>query len=182
MEFVDYYKVLNISENATLEEIKKAFRKLAKEFHPDKNKSKDTSAKFREVFEAYEILKDKITRDIFDERRRKFYTTKRTEFNSEKNTKSETYENVKKEAYKRAEYFSRMTFDAFLQSSIFILKKATSKFALILMLLFGLFMIFFGFFAMINTNSNEGFGVLIMLFCFAFGGTLIYIAQNDLKK
>ena len=73
MEFIDYYKVLNISENATLEEIKKAFRELAKEFHPDKNKSSDASVKFREIFEAYEILKDKITKDIFDERRRKFY-------------------------------------------------------------------------------------------------------------
>ncbi len=182
MEFVDYYKVLNISENATLEEIKKAFRKLAKEFHPDKNKSDDASLKFREVFEAYEILKDKITKDIFDERRRKFYNKKRNVFDNEKNTKSETYEYVKKEANKRAEYFSRMTFDDFLQSSIFILKKTISKFTLILMFLFGLFMIFFGFFALVNTNNNEGFGFLIMLFAFAFGGTLIYIAQNDLKK
>ena len=76
MEFIDYYKVLNISENATLEEIKKAFRELAKEYHPDKNKSSDASVKFREVFEAYEILKDKITKDIFDESRRKFYNKK----------------------------------------------------------------------------------------------------------
>lgn len=182
MEFIDYYKVLNISENATLEEIKKAFRELAKEYHPDKNKSSDASVKFREVFEAYEILKDKITKDIFDESRRKFYNKKSAEFNDEKYTKSETYEYVKKEANKRAEYFSKMTFDDFLQSSIFMLKKATSKFALILMFLFGLFMIFFGFFAIANTNNSGGFGFLIMLFCFAFGGTLIYIAQNDLKK
>ena len=182
MEFIDYYKVLNISENATLEEIKKAFRELAKEYHPDKNKSSDASVKFREVFEAYEILKDKITKDIFDERRRKFYNKQSAEFNNEKYTKSDAYENVKTEANKRAEYFSKMTFDDFLQSSIFMLKKVTSKFALILMFLFGLFMIFFGFFALVNTNNNEGIGVLIMLFCFAFGGTLIYIAQNDLKK
>ena len=182
MEFIDYYKVLNISENATLEEIKKAFRELAKEYHPDKNKSSDASVKFREVFEAYEILKDKITKDIFDERRRKFYNKQSAEFNNEKYTKSETYEYVKKEANKRAEYFSKMTFDDFLHSSIFMLKKVTSKFALILMFLFGLFMIFFGFFALVNTNNNEGIGILIMLFCFAFGGTLIYIAQNDLKK
>lgn len=182
MEFIDYYKVLNISENATLEEIKKAFRELAKEYHPDKNKSSDASVKFREVFEAYEILKDKITKDIFDERRRKFYNKKSTESYNEKYTKSETYEYVKKEANKRAEYFSKMTFDDFLQSSIFMLKKATSKFALILMFLFGLFMIFFGFFAMVNTTNNEGIGFLIMLFCLAFGCTLIYIAQNDLKK
>ena len=182
MEFIDYYKVLNISENATLEEIKKAFRELAKEYHPDKNKSSDASVKFREVFEAYEILKDKITKDIFDERRRKFYNKKSAEFNNEKYTNSETYENVKKEANKRAEYFSKMTFDDFLQSSIFMLKKATSKFALLLMFLFGLFMIFFGFFAMANTNNSGSFGFLIMLFCLAFGGTLMYIAQNDLKK
>jgi len=182
MEFIDYYKVLNISENATLEEIKKAFRELAKEYHPDKNKSSDASVKFREVFEAYEILKNKITKDIFDERRRKFYNKKSAEFSNDKYTKSETYEHVKKEANKRAEYFSKMTFDDFLQSSLFMLKKATSKFALILMFLFGLFMIFFGFFALVNTKNNEGFSILIMLFCFAFGGTLIYIAQNDLKK
>ena len=182
MVFIDYYKVLNISENATLKEIKKAFRVLAKEFHPDKNKSSDASLKFREVFEAYEILKDKSTKDIFDENRRKFYNKKSAEFNNEKYTKSETYEYVKREANKRAEYFSKMTFDDFLQSSIFMLKKATSKFALLLMFLFGLFMIFFGFFATVNTTNIEGFGFLIMLFCFAFGGTLIYIAQNDLKK
>ena len=182
MEFIDYYKVLNISENATLEEIKKAFRELAKEYHPDKNKSSDASVKFREVFEAYEILKDKITKEIFDERRRKFYNKQSAEFNNEKYTKSDAYENVKTEANKRAEYFSKMTFDDFLHSSIFMLKKATSKFALILMFLFGLFMIFFGLFALVNTNNNEGIGILIMLFCFAFGGTLIYIAQNDLKK
>ena len=42
-----------------------------------------------------------------------------------------------------------------------MLKKATSKFALILMFLFGLFMIFFGLFALVNTNNNEGIGILI---------------------
>ena len=106
MEFIDYYKVLNISENATLEEIKKAFRELAKEYHPDKNKSSDASVKFREVFEAYEILKNKITKDIFDERRRKFYNKKSAEFNNEKYTNSETYENVKKSNIKICSYFN----------------------------------------------------------------------------
>jgi len=180
MDFIDYYKVLNVSENATLEEIKKAFRELAKKYHPDKNKSNNANTKFREVFEAYEILKNKITKDIFDKSRRKFYSNTNTEFNNENYTKSETYDYVKKEANKRAEYFSRMTFDDFLESSIFILKKVTSKLALILMFLLGLIMIFFGFFVLVN--NNKGIGFLIMLFSLAFGGTLIYIAQNDLKK
>jgi curved DNA-binding protein len=84
MEFIDYYKILNVTENATLEEIKKAFRELAKIYHPDKNKSNDASLKFREVFEAYEILKDKTTKGIFDERRRKFYDKTKAEFGSHK--------------------------------------------------------------------------------------------------
>lgn len=116
MEFIDYYKILNITENATLEKIKKAFRELANMYHPDKNKSNDASLKFREVFEAYEILKDKTTKGIFDEHRRKFYNNTKTEFNNHNYTKSEAYDYVKKQANKRAEYFSRMTFDDFLES------------------------------------------------------------------
>ena len=52
----DYYSILNISNNSTKEEIIKSFRELAKKYHPDKNSSPNASEKFREIFEAYEIL------------------------------------------------------------------------------------------------------------------------------
>jgi len=55
----DYRKVLGVSAKATLEEIKRAFRKLAMEFHPDRNKSSDASEKFKEISEAYAILSGK---------------------------------------------------------------------------------------------------------------------------
>lgn len=63
----DYYEVLNISKNATEQEIKKAFRKLAMEFHPDRNKSPEAEEKFKEINEAYEILSDANKRAKYDQ-------------------------------------------------------------------------------------------------------------------
>lgn len=67
----DYYAVLGIAANATLAEIKTTYRKMASQFHPDKNTSSDAPAKFRKVQEAYEILSDVDKRRAFDENRRR---------------------------------------------------------------------------------------------------------------
>ncbi|GAA5797463.1 hypothetical protein HPULCUR_002847 [Helicostylum pulchrum] len=61
----DYYAILGISSNADKDTVKKAYRKLALEYHPDKNKDKSGVAKFQEIGEAYEVLKNKRT--IFEE-------------------------------------------------------------------------------------------------------------------
>ena len=55
---IDYYDILGVGKNATPEEIKKAFRKLALEFHPDRNKDKGAEARFKEINEAYQVLSD----------------------------------------------------------------------------------------------------------------------------
>ena len=62
----DYYKVLNVSKDATKEKIKKAYRKLALKYHPDRNKSPDAEAKFKEISEAYAILSDDEKRMQYD--------------------------------------------------------------------------------------------------------------------
>jgi molecular chaperone DnaJ len=62
----DYYAVLEISSNATEDEIKKAYRKQALKYHPDKNQEKGAEDRFKEVTEAYEILSDSNSRAIFD--------------------------------------------------------------------------------------------------------------------
>ena len=62
----DYYRVLGVDKNATEEEIKKAYRKMALRFHPDKNKEADAEEKFKEISEAYEVLSDKDKRASFD--------------------------------------------------------------------------------------------------------------------
>lgn len=63
----DYYEVLGIKKDATKQEIKKAYRKLAKLFHPDVNKSPDAEEKFKEVQEAYEVLSDEQKRAAYDQ-------------------------------------------------------------------------------------------------------------------
>lgn len=67
MEKRDYYEVLGISKSASEKEIKKAYRKLAKQYHPDVNKEVDASEKFKEVQEAYEVLSDTSKRSAYDQ-------------------------------------------------------------------------------------------------------------------
>lgn len=65
----DYYEVLGVDKNATDEELKKAYRKLAKKYHPDANPDnrKEAEAKFKELNEAYETLSDKQKRQMYDQ-------------------------------------------------------------------------------------------------------------------
>lgn len=62
----DYYKILGIQKGASDDDIKKAYRKLALKYHPDKNKAPGAEERFKEVAEAYEVLSDKKKRDIYD--------------------------------------------------------------------------------------------------------------------
>lgn len=66
---VDYYNVLKVGRNATEEDLKKAYRKLAMKWHPDKNPNnkKEAEAKFKQISEAYEVLSDKQKREIYDQ-------------------------------------------------------------------------------------------------------------------
>ena len=70
MDYKDYYKVMGVSETATDKEIKLAYRRLARKYHPDISKEKDAEAHFKEVGEAYEVLKDTEKRKIYDQYRR----------------------------------------------------------------------------------------------------------------
>ena len=62
----DYYNVLNVSQDASKEEIKRAYRKLALKYHPDRNKSPEAEEKFKEISEAYAVLSDDEKRLEYD--------------------------------------------------------------------------------------------------------------------
>ncbi|MCB1645872.1 MAG: DnaJ domain-containing protein [Pseudomonadales bacterium] len=67
MDFKDYYKILGIEPNASQDEIKRSFKKLARKYHPDVSNEPDAQARFQEVSEAYEVLKDKDKRAEYDQ-------------------------------------------------------------------------------------------------------------------
>jgi len=69
MEFKDYYKIMGVESGASAEDIKRAYRKLARKYHPDVSEEKDAEAKFKEVGEAYEVLRDPEKRAQYDQLR-----------------------------------------------------------------------------------------------------------------
>ena len=67
MEYKDYYKILGVSRDASEEDIKKSYRKLARKYHPDVSKEANAEEQFKSVQEAYEVLKDKEKRQAYDQ-------------------------------------------------------------------------------------------------------------------
>jgi curved DNA-binding protein len=67
MEFKDYYKIMGVERDATQDEIRRSYRKLARKYHPDVSKESNAEARFKELGEAYEVLKDPEKRAAYDQ-------------------------------------------------------------------------------------------------------------------
>jgi hypothetical protein len=112
----NYYEILAISKNATIDEIKKHFRKLALKYHPDKNQSTDAASKFIEITEAYEILKDSKLRAEYDEIYSKIFMDNETIITTENfKQKEKEWENFGRV---KADEYSRMSFSEFLKVAL----------------------------------------------------------------
>ncbi len=67
MQYKDYYKIMGLARDASAEDIKRAHRKLARQYHPDVSREKDAEARFKELSEAYEVLRDPEKRAAYDQ-------------------------------------------------------------------------------------------------------------------
>jgi curved DNA-binding protein len=72
MQYRDYYEILGVTRSADADEVKRAYRKLARKFHPDVSKEKNAEEKFKQVQEAYEVLRDSDKRAAYDQLGRDF--------------------------------------------------------------------------------------------------------------
>ncbi|MGB5202406.1 MAG: DnaJ domain-containing protein, partial [Sedimenticolaceae bacterium] len=67
MDYKDYYAAMGVARDATQDDIKRAYRKLARKYHPDVSKERDAERRFKELGEAYEVLKDPEKRAAYDQ-------------------------------------------------------------------------------------------------------------------
>lgn len=105
----DYYKILDISEFSTQDEIKCAYRKLARKWHPDvAGNCSDAISKFKEINEAYEILSNKIRKEEYD-RARKFYNYS-SKNQTEMNKETATNPNTNEQKYKKQQNKTKNSF------------------------------------------------------------------------
>lgn len=84
----DYYSTLKVTQNASQEEIKKAYRKLARKYHPDINKESGAEDKFKEINEAYGVLGDEVSRNKYDAKLNNNFTS--TASNNSKASRKKT--------------------------------------------------------------------------------------------
>jgi hypothetical protein len=112
-----YFKILQISENASEEDIRKAYRRLAKEFHPDVNKSKDAHERFIQISEAYEILLNQKNKLFAEGQQYENEATQAAEEAEYERFREEIRERARKQAQMRYEEFVRQN-EAFQKSGL----------------------------------------------------------------
>lgn len=164
--FIDYYKILELDINCGQEEIKRAYRKLALKFHPDKNNDLDAHSKFITINEAYEILKDTYSRSQYNI----IYKSYNQKNSSDKSMVS-TVEIIKKDfkkyqesASKVATKNSKMSFDEFKNGIIDTLHSAygaTIDFMAVVYALVFLGSGIYGIFVSIDAINTNGKGGLL---------------------
>jgi len=129
---INYYKILGILQNSTQSEIKAAYKQLAKQWHPDINKSINAHDMFIQIHEAYEILSNPEKRSLHDELIRDYNNVAV----SSREYKQKKHDNFVKEAKERAQSVSRMNYDLFLKTFFLGIDYAKSIFWALMGLVF----------------------------------------------
>ena len=185
----DYYKTLEIDFGADILTVKKAYRKLALKYHPDKNKAPDASQKFIEITEAYEVLQDPVKKQEYDRLYQHYYKTK-TQKNAPQPDYEQAYQNRRREwedyGKQKAKEYSSIPFEEFARRLLKEISVGANYIPNIIAILFvgggavGMFTILPKAF-----DDNGGLGIFLLLMIFGLGYLayrLFLVAQADYKE
>jgi curved DNA-binding protein CbpA len=166
-----YYEILKVNNNASIEEINKAFRDLAKKYHPDLNRAEDAKNKFINIYEAYSILKDPLKRATYDNKIRHSYSSEKNHQHStgektNQNNYHSDYEGWRENARTEGKKYSETSYEDFKQkvlNKIIDIAKTTAAVGIYTgaLLLEGIIMIIIRF-AIIAVIGGTSFGLLYL--------------------
>lgn len=164
----NYYEILNVSTSDSTEEIRRAFRQKAKKCHPDINRSPGAAERFRQVFEAYEILCNEERRRLYDENFSRHVNVTPV-------ATSEVYM-WQEQARQHADYYARTPYEDFVRTAVFEMKVA-AKMApkTIPLIAFGGWGVFLG---VLMTPVLPIIGIIIIIGSFPY----ISIAISNYRK
>lgn len=172
----DYYRILEIEFGAEIPSVKKAYRRLALKYHPDKNKAPEASIKFIEITEAYEVLNNDIKKNQYDNFYSSYFKTQgqKTEYKEDlKTAKTQEWTNYGK---KKAEQYASMKYDDFADKIIEELRLAISYTPNVIFILFCGAGVVSSFFTMAKISMIFG------LFTFIIYGTVCYFLYERARK
>lgn len=173
----DFYRILGLNQNCSAQEIKSAYRKLAQEWHPDKNKSPNAQERFIEIHEAYEFLSNPDKRKFYDSlhntepQKDIVVSSKSTE------QQKQTYEKFEKEAHMKAEYYSKVSFDKYFTDFLSGIDKVQTGCAYIFAGGWGIFFIIAGFYGLILFFKTLFTGENLVLWRILVFGTILLIVS-----
>jgi len=160
--FTNYYEILGVQKNSTPEEIKNAFRKLAKKYHPDVNSEPSANEKFKKIYMAYEILKDPMKRSEYDSIFESHYKNESNKyeedfFNDTNSWIKQAQINFEKYIGLDLDYFLKVTLDQIAYSTLKLLRLSASVLLFIFSLLLTvttLLCLFNVYFHFVNSSLN----------------------------
>ncbi|HEX2395259.1 MAG TPA: DnaJ domain-containing protein [Bacteroidales bacterium] len=177
----DYYKILEVPEGASLDEIKQSYRRLAKQYHPDVNKSQDAHQKFCEISEAYEFLTNHWPRYSS-----KYASSQGYEQKYREHQNSDVYEQFIREAQERARKQARMRYEKFRRQHEAFQESGLNDIALlitIVMRAFSLILFLFLFLTpLILTAFDHWSWILTIFFVWPFAAGLAWYFHDNRKN